>query len=117
MYITAVPNRRSKPTLLLRESFREEGKVKNRTLANLSKLPPHAIEALTRVLSGETLISTDEAFTIERSVQHGHVQAVLATMEKLGIGDLIASRRSRERNLVLSMIASRVLSPASKLET
>jgi hypothetical protein len=117
MYVTAVPNRRSKPTILLRESYREQGKVKNRTLANLSKLPLEAVEALSRALAGETLVSADEALTIERSVQHGQVQAVLDSMNRLGIAEMIASKRSRERDLVLAMIASRVLAPASKLET
>ena len=81
MYVSAVPNRGSKPTILLRESYREDGKVKNRTLANLTKLPPHAVEALRRLLKGEALVSADEAFDIESSVNHGHVEAVLMAMK------------------------------------
>ncbi len=117
MYITEVPNRNSPPAILLRESYREEGKVKNHTLANLSKLPPETIEGLRRVLKGETLVAPEEAFEIERTLPHGHVAAVLGTMRKLKLQTLIGSRRSRMRDLVVSMIVSRVIHPMSKLAT
>ncbi len=117
MYITEVPNRNSPPAILLRESYREEGKVKNHTLANLSKLPPETIEGLRRVLKGETLVAPEEAFEIERTLPHGHVAAVLGTLRKLKLQTLIGSRRSRMRDLVVSMIVSRVIHPMSKLAT
>jgi len=117
MYITEVPNRNSPPAILLRESYREEGKVKNHTLANLSKLPPETIEGLRRVLKGETLVAPEEAFEIERTLPHGHVAAVLGTMRKLKLQTLIGSRRSRMRDLAVSMIVSRVIHPMSKLAT
>jgi transposase len=117
MYVAEIPNRGRKPTILLRESYREGGKVKNRTLANLSKLPPHALEALQRVLQGEMLVPASEAFEIERSLQHGHVEAVLTAIRRLGLDRIISSRRCRERDLVLGMVAARVLGPSSKLNT
>jgi transposase len=117
MYVTAVPNRGSKPTVLLRESYREDGKVKNRTLANLSKLPPNAIDAVQRILRGEDLVAPSQAFEIERSLKHGHAEAVITTIRKTGLDRVIAPRRCRERDLVLAMITSRILAPASKLTT
>lgn len=115
MYIDIVPNRNSPPAVLLRESWREGGKVRKRTLANLSKLPPEAVEALRSVLRGETLVSTEEHFDIERSLPHGAVAAVVGMMKKLKIDHLLASRRSAERDRVLALIASRVLAPTSRL--
>lgn len=117
MYVTSVPNRGSKPTILLRESYREDGKVKNRTLANLSKLPPSVVETVRAALSGETLVPASEAFEVVESKPHGHVDAVLTAIRRLGLDGLIDARKSRQRSLVLSMIASRILSPASKLRT
>ena len=117
MYIDRVPNRNSPPAILLRESYREDGKVKKRTLANLSSLPPGAIEALERSLKGETLVSAEDAFEIVRAYPHGHVAAVVGTMNRLGIGDLLSTRKHRKRQLVLAMIAARILDPCSKLAT
>lgn len=117
MYIARVPNRSSPPAYLLRESYREGGKVKNRTLANLSHLPLEQIELMRRVLKGETLVSPSEAFSIGRSRPHGHVEIVLGVIRKLGLDRMIGSRRSRERDLVLAMIAQRLLFPCSKLAT
>src|SRR5690242_9509579 len=91
MYIASVANRGSKPATLLRENFREGGKVKTRTLANLSKLPEHAIEALRRVLRGGALVDAKEAFSITRSVHHGHVDAVLTAVKRLGVERLISA--------------------------
>ncbi len=117
MYIERVPNRNSPPAVLLRESYREDGKVKNRTLANLTNLPSEAIEAVRRVLKGETLLSADELFEIVEggSPAHGHVEAVLTAIKRLGFARLVCSRASRRRSLVLAMVAARILKPQSKL--
>ena len=117
MYIERVPNRNSPPAVLLRESYREHGRVKKRTLANLSHLPHTTIEQLRRVLRGETLVAPEQAFTIVRSRPHGHVAAVLGTLQKLGLQRLLATRRSPERDRAVALIASRVLAPDSKLAT
>ncbi len=120
MYITSVPNRHSPPALLLRESYREGGKVKNRTLANLSKLPPPAIEALRVVLKGGAVARPiADAFTIVRSLPHGHVAATLGTLRRLTLHHLIERRRSRHRDLCEALIASRIMEtkPRSKLST
>jgi transposase len=117
MYIESVPNRNSPPAILLRESWREGGKTRKRTLANLSKLPPEAVEAVRQILAGERLVNVDELFSIERSLPHGHVEAVMAMIRKLNLDTLISSRRSRNRDLVLGMIVSRLLHPGSKLAT
>jgi len=115
MYIAKIPNRNSPPTYLLRESYRENGKVKNRTLANLTALPREQIELLSRVLQGETLVPADDAFRMISSLPHGHVQAVLFMLRRLGLESLISSRPCRERDLVVAMIAQRILHPSSKL--
>lgn len=115
MFIDVVPNRGSPPAVLLREGYREGGKVKKRTLANLSKLPPEAIEALRRVLAGETLVSAEEHLTIERSLSHGAVAAVVGTLRKLGLEQLLHSRRSAERDRAVALVAARVLRPTSRL--
>jgi transposase len=117
MYIATVPNRGSPPALLLREGYRDGGKVRTRTLANLSKLPPEAIAALRQVLKGDTLIKAGDAFEAITSQHHGHVRAVLDAMQRLGFAQLIASRPSRQRNLVVAMVAARLLEPDSKLGT
>ena len=117
MYITRVPNRNSPPAILLRESYRDKGKVKSRTLANLSKLPPGTIEVLRRALNGEQLVAPSEAFEVIASYHHGHVQAVLLAMRRLGFAGLIASRASRARDVVVAMVAARILEPDSKLAT
>ena len=119
MYIATVPNRRSPPAILLREGYREDGKVKSRTLANLSKLPPEAIAAIKRVLKGERLVSTDELFEIveDGSAAHGNVEAVMMAMGKLDVAGLLCSRPSRQRDLVLAMVAARILEPQSKIAT
>jgi len=117
MYIERVPNRSSPPAVLLRESYREGGRVKKRTLANLSHLSDATIEGLRRVLRGDTVVAPDDAFTIERSRPHGHVAAVVGTIKKLGVDRLLASRRSPERDRAVALIAARVLAPDSKLAT
>ena len=101
MYVARVPNRGSPPAILLRESYREGGKVKNRTLANLSRWPEPKVDALARVLKGlPPRVELAEAFEITRSLPHGHVAAVLGTARRLGIEELIDPARSRRRDLV-----------------
>jgi transposase len=117
MYIAVVPNRSSPPALLLRESYRENGKVKTRTLANLSHLPPESIELLQRSLRGEKLVPVEEGFEVIRSWHHGHVDAVLRVIRRLGLEQLLGSRRCRERDLVAAMVVARIVEPHSKLAT
>lgn len=119
MYITAIPNRNSPPAILLREGYREDGKVKTRTLANLSKLPPDAIAVLRQALKGKQMVPAEEAFEIveDGSRAHGHAEAVLIAMRRLGFSGLIHSRPSRQRDLVVAMVAARILKPQSKLAT
>ena len=104
-------------TTLLRRTFREDGKVKHETLGNLSHLPPAALSLVKRSLAGEQFISATEGLRIERTLPHGHVAATLGTLRKLGLHQLIDARPSRERALVCSMIAARVLEARSKLAT
>ena len=117
MYITRVPNRGSPPAVLLRESYRDNGKVKTRTLANLSRWPEHKVNRLDRALKGLAPADWDlsEAFDITRSLPHGHVAAVTGTAEKLGVPELIDPTPSRRRNLVLAMLIGQVITPGSKL--
>jgi hypothetical protein len=117
MYIESVPNRNSPPAILLREGHREKGKVVKKTIANLSDWPPHKIETFRRLLRDEPLIGIDDAFHDERTIPHGHVQAVLGTMRKLGMESLLASRPCREQSLVMGMIAERLIHAGSKLAT
>src|SRR3954468_12272757 len=99
----------------LRRTFRHEGKVRHETLGNLSDLPDHVIDLLRRCLKGESFVPAAEAFRITRSLPHGHVEAVLTMIRKLGLDYLVASEPSRRRDLVLAMIAERLLFPCSKL--
>ena len=118
MYVVNIPNRNSPPATLLRESYREDGKVKNRTLSNLSHWPKAKIEALQAVLKGATSVAAlHECFDIDCGRPHGHVAAVLGTARKLGLETLLASRPSRERQVCLAMLVSRILAPGSKLAT
>jgi hypothetical protein len=117
MHIHIVPNRGSPPTVLLRESYREGTKVRKRTLANLSHLAPPQIEAIRAALRGESWQPRAEGLTISASRAHGHVHAVDLAMQRLGVASLIASQPSRERDLVLAMVAARIVEPYSKLAT
>src|SRR5215475_1959970 len=119
MYITRVPNRGSPPAVLLRESFRDNGKVKTRTLANLSRWPEHKIDKLDRALKGLPPAGWDlsEAFDVARSLPHGHVAAVAGTAAKLGMAELIDPVPSRNRDLVCAMLIATVIAPGSKLAT
>ena len=116
MYIESVPNRNSPPAILLRESYREDGKVRKRTLCNLSDWSTAHIEGLRGVLKGGTVIPADrEAFTITRSLPHGHIAAALGTAQKIGLDRILGPDGNRCRDLVLAMIVGRILDPASKL--
>jgi Transposase DDE domain len=117
MYIEAVPNRSSPPAILLREGHREGGRVVKKTIANLSHWPMEKIETFRRLLKDEPLVSVDDALRVERSVPHGHVMAVLGTLRKLGLEALLSSQSCRERDLVVGMIAERLIHPGSKLAT
>ena len=117
MYIERIPNRNSPPAILLRETWREGQRIHKRTLANLSHWPPEKTEALRRLLKDEALVAAKDAFVIERSLPHGHVEAILGTIKKLGLDGLLSSARCRERDLVMAMIAERLIHPCSKLAT
>lgn len=117
MYIDIIPNRKSPPAILLRESVREGAKIQKRTLANLSALSMQQVESIRRVLKGENLVAVAERFEIVASALHGHVEAVLMAMKHLGFVDLVSSRPCRERDLVVAMIVARILDPESKLGT
>jgi len=116
MYIEAVPNRNSPPAILLRESYRHEGKVRKRTLCNLSELSPAHIEGLRGVLKGGSVIPAgQDAFTLTRSLPHGHVAAALGTARKIGLDRLLGPDGDRCRDLVLALLIGRILDPVSKL--
>jgi hypothetical protein len=116
MHIDTIPNRNSRPAYLLRESVREGKRVRKRTLANLSSLPLEQIEAIRRILKGEKLGPVENGLEVMRSRAHGHVEAVLTAMHRLGFDKLVDAKASRERTLVAAMVAERILAPeASKL--
>jgi len=104
-------------THLLRRTYREDGKVKHQTVGNISHLPDHVIEMIRRALRGEAVVPAAAVFQIERSLPHGHVAAVLGTLRRLGLDRMVASRRSRQRDLVVAMIVARLLDARSKLAT
>ena len=115
MYVDIVPNRNSPPAILLRECWRDGNKTRKKTVANISNWPTEKVDTLRRVLRGEKLIPAEQAFIIEQSLPHGHVEAVLGTLRKIGLEKMIASRRSRERDLVVAMIVEQILHHDSKL--
>ena len=116
MYIEAVPNRNSPPAILLRESYRHEGKVRKRTLCNLSDWSPAHVEGLRGVLKGGTVIPAgQDAFTVTRSLPHGHVAAALGTARKIGLDRILGPDGNRCRDLVLALLIGRILDPVSKL--
>ena len=117
MYVERIPNRTSPPAILLREAWREAGRVRKRTIANLTAWPPARVEALRRVLRDEPLVRADELFTIETSLPHGHVEAIVGMVRRLGLDTVLATKRSRARDLVLAMIVERLVHPCSKLAT
>ena len=116
MYIEAVPNRGSPPAILLRESYREGGKVKKRALLNLSDWSADRVAGFKMLLKGGTVIPQDQqAITITRSLPHGHVAAALGTARKIGLDRLLGPDGNRCRDLVLALVVSRLLEPGSKL--
>ena len=118
MYVTRIPNRDSPPAVLLRESYREDGKVKSRTLANISDWPEAKIDSLRRVLAGETLAPLGaERFEIARALAHGHVAAALGTARRLGLDKMLPKGPERRAKLTLAMIVARIIEPAAKLAT
>jgi len=117
MYVDIVPNRDSPPAILLREGWRDGKKVDKRTIANISKWPMPKVNTLRRLLRDEPLMGPDDVFSIEESLPHGHVAAILGTIRKIGLDRIIASTRCRQRDLVLGMIAQRLIQAGSKLET
>jgi len=118
MYIEAVPNRDSPPAVLLRESYRVGGKVKKRTLLNLSDWSPSLIEGLRGLLKGGTVLPAgQDAVTIKRSLPHGHVAAVVGTLRRIGLERLLGPAGNRCRDLVIAMIVARLIAPVSKLAT
>jgi transposase len=117
MYIDVVPNRGSDPAVLLRESFREGGKIRKRTIANLTGLSETQIENLRQILKGKQLAPVGEMFEVVESRHHGHVAAVTKAFERLKLDKLLDTRKSRERQLVLAMVAARIVDPRSKLAT
>jgi transposase len=117
MYIETVPNRNSPPAILLREGWREGKKTLKRTLANLSHWPAQKIETLRRLLRDETLVSPQGLFTTQQTLPHGHVEALLVMIRKLGLDTVISAQRCPERDLVVGMIVQRLISPSSKLAT
>src|SRR6266508_3194061 len=102
---------RTYTSYLLRQSYREGGKVKHRTLGNLSHLPEREIDLVRRSLRGEPFLNPDEVVRTTGSKPHGHVEAILTTFDKLNLEWLLGSRPSRERSLVLALIAQRLLFP------
>ncbi len=117
MYVERIPNRTSPPAILLREAWRDGGRIRKRTIANLSHWPAHRVEALRRVLRDEPVVSPQEVFHVQATLPHGQVEAILGTLRKLGLDALIASKRSPERDLVVGMIVERLIHPCSKLAT
>jgi hypothetical protein len=119
MYVAVVPNRNSPPAVLLRESFRQDGTVRNRTIANLSHWPPPQVDSLRQVLKGDysQMPALASSFDIVRSRPHGHVAAVLATMQRLGLETILSPEPCRPRSAVAALIAARILEPGSKLAT
>ena len=117
MHINVIPNRGAAPTILLRESFRDGTKVCKRTLANLSALSAAQVQMIRGALRGDVLQPVEKTFEVIDSPAHGHVQAVFLAMQRLGFASVLGSKPSRERDLVLAMVASRIICPATKLAT
>jgi transposase len=118
MYIESVPNRNSPPAILLRESYRDAGQIKKRTIANLSDWPTEIVEGLRTLLKGGKVAPADqESIIVRRALPHGHVAAVLGTLRNIGLDRMLGPPRNRCRDLVIAMIVARLIAPASKLAT
>ena len=117
-HIESIPNRANKPAILLRQAWREGKRIRKRTLANLSRLPPEVIDGFRTVLKGGVAVQhPSELLRVQRSWAHGHVLAVLGTCRQLGLERILHRQRSRQRDLALAAIVARVLAPDSKLAT
>jgi len=118
MYIEAVPNRASPPAILLRESYRDAGKIKKRTLANLSDWPTELVEGLRTLLKGGTAIAAGTApIIVRRSLPHGAVAAALGALRAVGLDRMLGTTDDRCRDLVIAMVVNRIVAPASKAAT
>src|SRR5499427_5455497 len=117
MYVAVIPNRSSRPAILLRERYRDGIKVKNRTLANLSDLPPEQIETLRAAFRGDKLVPAGEGMEIVRALPHGHVAAALGMARQIGLEELLPDGPERQRKLALALIVERLIDPAAKLAT
>lgn len=123
MYIERVPNRNSPPAVLLRESYRENGKVRKHTVANLSSLPDSLIEVLRAALKGEVIPASagisdpEQAIQLSEARHHGHVAAIHGMMKTTGLIKAISPQPSRERDVVTALIVDRLISGDSKLAT
>ncbi len=115
MYVATIPNRGSPPTIIIREGYREGGKVKNRTIANITHWPSEQIEALRLVLQGKRVAEVDKVFEKVDSRHHGHVQAVLTAVRRLGLDTLICATPCRERDIIVGVVVARICEPDSKL--
>jgi transposase len=117
MYISIVPNRNSPPAILLREGWREGNKTRQRTLANLSDWPQEKVETFRRLLRDEPLVCAHDLFTTQKTLPHGHVEAILEMIATLQLDRVLSAQRCRERDLVVAMIVQRLIDPCSKLAT
>src|SRR5215467_7811735 len=117
MYVAVVPNRRSRPAILLRESYRDGARVRNRTLANLSDWPAERVETLRAALRGDKLVPAGEGLEIVRALPHGHVAAAVGVARRIGLDQLLPDGPERVRNLALALIVARLIDPAAKLAT
>ena len=117
MYVATIPNRNSRPAILLREGYRENGKVKNRTLKNLSDWPAERVELLRAALRGDGLAPAGKGMEIERALPHGHVLAALGTARAIELDALLPRGKERRHQLALALIVARVLAPSAKLAT
>lgn len=117
MHVAKIPNRGSSPTYLLRETYREAGQVKHRTIGNITSLGIEKISRINQILKGVDLVPAESAIQILRSHPHGHVSAILTAIRQLGLDTIISREPSRQRNLVIAMIAQRIIAPCSKLGT
>src|SRR5215471_12739561 len=116
MYVVTIPNQSARPAILLRESYRDGGRVKNRTLANLSDWSPERVETLRAALRGDKLVPA-ESMEIVRALPHGHVAAALGVARQIGLDELLPDGPERQRNLALALIVERLINPAAKLAT
>jgi hypothetical protein len=117
MYVAVIPNRSSRPAILLRESYRDGDKVKNRTLANLSDWAPERVDTLRAALRGDKLVPAGEGMEIVRALPHGHVAAALGMARQIGLDELLPDGPERQRDLALALIVERLIDPAAKLAT